>query len=125
MNSECSMPEMYSAVERKARKRHSCVECSAWIEPGETYLLCSGKWDGDFMSHKQHLDCAKACMVIRDSETMYGGGDCIPFGGLMDHAWEMRLDHRDEAINGNEDAKQLRSLLAKIKWRERTGKFGK
>ena len=64
--SECLIPSFYSHSEPKARKRHRCVECSAWIEPGEVHFAYTGKWGGDISSGRQHLVCMEACMLIRD-----------------------------------------------------------
>lgn len=102
-------PEMYSTVERTCRKPRECCECNAPIAKGERYLLCTGKWDGKFGSHAQHLLCAEACMYIRDK---YQDGECIAFGEL--HTWCI-----ENGIRHDTKGSPLRQMLAKIKRRER------
>lgn len=104
--------EFYSHSEVKARKRHPCVECLAPIEPGEVHFRYTGKWDGVISSGRQHLLCMEACMHIRDK---LNGGECICFGALKDwmHEYRLDLDRHNEAV------KQIRSMLARILWRER------
>ncbi len=111
-------PQFYAWSEPIARKPHGCCECGAPIEKGERYFRAVGKLDGDFFKATQHLLCAEACMVIRDSK-LFWGGECIAFGSLMDHVFEFRLDIRGDAKAGKGDAIKLRSLLARIKRRER------
>ncbi len=125
MNDSCEMAEFSTHSEPVARKKHQCCECRAPIEKGEKHFLLTGKWDFGMDSFRQHFACMEACMLIRDNDSIYGGGECIPFGGLKDHVWEFRLDIKDAAQRGNEAAKRLRHLLAVIKWRERgSGKKG-
>lgn len=124
MSQTCDLeePEFYNWSEPKARKLHRCSECRSPIDKGETYFVASGKFDGYFFTERQHLLCCEACMVIRDSK-LFWGGECIAFGSLMDHAFEFRHDIRADAKEGKEDAIKLRSLLAKIKWRQRKAKM--
>ena len=76
---ECELPSFYTTSEPVARKSHRCCECSSPILPGEKYLLCSGRWYNQISRYRQHLICAEACMVIRDS---FNDHECIPFGGI-------------------------------------------
>lgn len=50
--------EFYNVTTPKARKRHVCEACGRVIEVGETYQRETGKWEGDFFSRAQCLDCA-------------------------------------------------------------------
>lgn len=110
-------PTFYVTNEQKARKEHPCCECRAPIRKGEVYLECRGKWDGSISTHRQHLLCAEACMLIRDKFEF----ECIPFGMLKEwvHEWkqEMPAQHRQRP-----EVIALRSLMAKIFWREYKGK---
>lgn len=48
---------------RTARKKHTCVECSETIKPGEKYEYSSDLVDGKWSHHKTCMLCAR----IRDS----------------------------------------------------------
>jgi hypothetical protein len=115
MSSYCTVPEFYTWSEPVARKQHVCVECSAPIMPGEKHFAYRGKWDG-LETGRQHLLCCEACMVIRDE---LNGGECICFGGLKEQFREF-LEQCDD--KRKEPWKRLRSLMARILWRERQAK---
>lgn len=102
-------PEMYSAVDRVARKEHKCCECNAPIRKGEKYVECSGRWDGKFDVFRQHDLCCRACMFIRDLE-----GECLPFGEMME--WYHECYRADK----KRMPKELRTMFAGILRRERT-----
>jgi hypothetical protein len=107
-------PSVYRWEEPVARKRHVCVECDAPIVRGEKHFKCFGVWEGDAQTHRQHLLCMEACMMIRDE---FEDGECIGFGELMEWFGEMRREYdRDD-----ERWQRLRSLMARIFWRERGG----
>ena len=53
----CELPSCSTNSTPRAQKRHRCCECRGWIEPGETYALCSGIWDGEPDRFKTCLDC--------------------------------------------------------------------
>ena len=110
--SDCTVPEFYNTAETKAKKVHKCYECSAPINIGETYLSCTGKWDGEVNTFKQHLLCADACEFIRDN---FNGGDCIGFGDLFEHAHEFSKQYDKKSP----DAKAFRKLYAQILVRKR------
>lgn len=107
----CEIAEFYTYTEPVARKQHKCCECSAPIEKGEKHFRAFGKWTFGTDAYRQHFLCMEACMLIRDK---FNGGDCIAFGRLMETFSELR-----EYGKGKEVYRQLRSLMAKIKWRER------
>lgn len=111
--SECSIPDFYTHSEPVARKRYRCVECSAPILKGEQHFKCTGKWDGDLSTHRQHLLCMEACMLIRDEIEH----ECIGFGELRDWVGEYHFDLK--AYKTKPSVKKLRSLLARIRLRER------
>lgn len=105
MFTECDVPEFCNVVDRKARKQHKCCECRAPIRIGETYVNCTGKWDGKVDTFRQHMHCADACRYIRDHD-MNDDGGCIPFGGLFD--WYGEVYYRREL------PKEFRDLMAKV-----------
>lgn len=109
---ECELPEFYQWAEPVARKQHRCCECKAPIEKGEKHFYCTGKWDDQIQSFRQHLLCAQACMFIRDK---LNGGDCICFGGL----WEWVDEAKWQCDRSHPVWQELRRMLAAIKWRER------
>ncbi len=115
----CSLPEFYSHSEPIAKKVHRCCECTAPIDIGEQHFHCCGKWDGDFLTHRQHLACMEACMLIRDA---FGDGECVGFGSLMEEWGEMKGEESYFVRNDElaaENWQKLRNLIAKIKRRER------
>ena len=108
---ECELPSFYITSELVARKSHRCCECSSLILPGEKYLLCSGRWDNQISRYRQHLICAEACMLIRDS---FNDHECIPFGGLMEFWDEMRPLPRGPRWAADDSTRKLRGLMAQI-----------
>ncbi len=73
-------PEFSSTVERKARKRHVCLECRGFIEPGQKYTRNSGKFDGDIYDDK----ICNPCMEIREA-FQDPSGDPTEWGMLWDY----------------------------------------
>jgi len=112
---DCDLPEFYSHSEPVAAKEHRCCECAAPILKGEKHFFCTGKWFGEVQSYRQHLDCCEACMLIRDK---FNGDECIGFGALKEEFEELRSDNWYPE-RYHEPWKKLRSLMAKILWRER------
>lgn len=107
----CEFPEFFSAQWPVAKKKHKCCECDQPIHPGEKYGRFTGKWDGDLGSFKQHLDCEKACVFIRDK---FQQGECIPFGTLFEF-----YDEDDQLSKKYEDSLEFRKIMARILWRKR------
>ncbi len=121
MSSYCDiLPEFYTWTEPVARKSHVCCECDAPILHHEKYFHARGKWEDEVRSYRQHLACCEACMVIRDD---FNGGECINFGSLKEDFDEMRNDNWYPERDRYKPAwKRLRSLMAKILWRERAAR---
>lgn len=108
MSYSCDLgPEFYRTETPVARKEYECVECYAPILPGERYVKCVGVWEGELSTHRQHLLCCEACEWVRDQD-----GECLPFGYLFNY-WE------DDANQGHPNFKELRPILARIKFRHR------
>ncbi len=114
MSDHCEIAEFYHWTEPVARKPHKCCECSAPILKGEKHFYCYGKWSYGTEAFRQHQLCMDACILIRDK---MNGGDCIGFGCLMEEFEELRGYGK-----GHEDHRKLRSMMAKIKWREHRSK---
>lgn len=112
---DCELPQYYTCAEPVARKEHRCEECSVPIEKGERYLNVNGCWDGTPARFKQHLLCAEACMLIRDSGM--NDDECISFGGLYGFWEDMR--HEVWSMRFREARRRLWRLMLKIKRRER------
>ena len=75
-------PEFYNEKIVKANKEHICGECKKKIKKGEKYEIIAGKWEGDFLTHKQCLMCSQ----IRDDFKI-----CSCFGDLwqdLKDCWE-------------------------------------
>lgn len=113
---ECDLPQFFNVKEPIARKQYHCCECRAKIEPGEKYVYCIGKWDGDLSTYRQHLLCANACRHIRDESD----GECIAFGGLKEHMGEMYW--HNGAIKRRPNHAILRKMYVDILRRERREK---
>lgn len=76
---DCVIPEFMSDKRDFAvRKDHKCIECGDIIKKGERAYRYAAKWDGDFSSGYQHMDCCITCEYIRDELDE----ECIPFGYL-------------------------------------------
>lgn len=73
---DCYPPEFFNVVYRVAKKPHRCGECLRKIQPGERYQVASGKWDGNFDSHKTCADCIE--FIEKDKI------DCYCFGQLRE-----------------------------------------
>lgn len=114
----CELPIFYDHAEPVARKRHRCEECSAPILKGEKHFKGCGKWDFGAATYRQHLLCMEACMMIRDR---FNDGECVGFGCLKEEFSELPTWHKERSRRDHVLLK-LRSLMAKILWRERTAK---
>lgn len=74
-------PELFTRIERKARKIHKCYECRKEIKPGDEYSCHKGLWDGQWDEFK----ICEACQDLSDS--MQEAGFCTGYGNLLsDHA---------------------------------------
>ena len=109
---ECELPRFYDWSEPVAKKKHRCCECNAPIVKGEKHFRATGKWQWGVETHRQHLVCLEACMLIRDE---LNGGECIGFGCLKEEFGEIR----QEIDRDKEPMKKLRQLMAVILVRER------
>lgn len=117
--SYCELPEFYAETFPRARKEYPCCECEAPIERGEEHLHWRGKWDGEMGGGRQHMLCREVCMLLNSDLD-----ECFAFGDLWEE-WNqhrcseknwLRYDHKPETLA---EAAKVRSLIARIKWRER------
>jgi len=110
-------PDFYSWAEPVASKEHKCCECLAPILKGETYFRAVGKWEGVVSTHRQHLLCMEACMLVRDKLNDF---ECIPFGTLQ----EWYGTYRHDFFNGRhpDEFLELVRMIVKIRRRTREAK---
>ena len=74
---------VYSEWTRKARKPHKCCECRGAIQPGETYHVFSGCWDGEWSDFKTCPDCNKLRSEI-GTDCGWHDGEGLLFGQLYE-----------------------------------------
>lgn len=94
-------PSFYQEDEVKARKTHPCYECPFDINPGETYVVCKGVWDGEFSSYKLHQACRETALA-QDRECP------APFGDLLEYL-----------LNGLDKPHKARGIWAQHLWKNR------
>lgn len=70
-----TLPSAYTELHPKARKQHWCCECTGAIQPGETYELYKGIWDGRAANYKTCQDCVELRTELQgdDGEFLFGG----------------------------------------------------
>lgn len=68
-------PDFIRYTRPTARLMHTCGECFLPIMPGETYVLASGKWDGDVGTHKSHELCELLRRLLRDDDGCFMLGE--------------------------------------------------
>lgn len=70
-----TLPSVYTQLRPKARKQHKCCECAGIIQPGETYELYKGIWDGKADQYKTCADCVELRTELQgeDKEFLFGG----------------------------------------------------
>ena len=78
---------------RKARRRHTCVECGGVIDPGTLYWDIRGCWDGEWDHYRQCVPCNTAMIDgIQEHTGLEEEGPS--FGGVWDW-WKGECDSRD------------------------------
>lgn len=60
-----------------AAKQHRCEQCAKPIEQGELHCYAAGKFDGDFFSYREHVECRMAWKEY--SEDTLRWDDTAPF----------------------------------------------
>lgn len=67
--------EFFSRKELSGRKDHTCEHCRKLIHQGESHFYCAGKFDGCFVSYREHTDCEKAWLALNE-ELRDRGREC-------------------------------------------------
>ena len=76
------MTDCYCETHRTARKRHTCCECMATIDPGERYVVCSGVSDGSGWAYRL---CAFCCALAEQARSESEEPEWGPtFSGLQE-----------------------------------------
>lgn len=75
---DCS--DIWTEVERRARKIHRCSECHRDIVKGEQYTYVSSLYDGSWSHYHVCLGC------YRLAHNIYCNG--VTFGRLAEDVWE-------------------------------------
>ena len=89
-----SYADFYNSAINRARKPHRCEECGLQIEPGEQYLYCRGKCDGDMYSTYTCLRCCYdiARIVAHEyDDGCVGSSAWPPLGDVGDYFCENDL----------------------------------
>jgi hypothetical protein len=76
----------------KARKPHTCYECSRPINPGEIYHRFVGKWEGEL----QRFDTCYLCHEIR---AVFSCGEGWIWGQLWEDMQELAFPHLTTATD--------------------------
>lgn len=92
MSYDCSCnydpPDFYTTKFRKARKEHTCYECSGRISAGETYEYTSGSWERRPDSFKTCERCHDLRQWVTNNLPCY----CWAHGSMLDDAAEAVQD---------------------------------
>lgn len=56
------------------RKDHRCEHCNGQIVKGESHFYCAGKFEGNLVDYREHVDCQKAWIALNEK--------------LRDNKWE-------------------------------------
>ena len=112
MSDYCDIaPEFYSEEKVKARKAHRCDECHRAIPIGTIYVKIAGKWDGEFQTYEQHVECRDFAAKVNID---YIGECLIPFGGV-DDALKTPEDYFEVEYEIERDLPSLREEWSRIK----------
>ena len=80
---DCNQPAVYRSNIQRARKAHTCYECSSQIAPGESHQYVFGVWDGDPGSFRTCSFCLELRSWVTDV------ADCQPcHGEILEGAGE-------------------------------------
>lgn len=58
--------EFFSRNTVVGRKAHRCEHCTRGIAQGEAHFYCAGKFDGEFVTYREHADCNKAWVALNE-----------------------------------------------------------
>lgn len=74
--------EFWNETTPVARVQHKCDACGQTIEAGQPYSRMAGKFDGDFFTVKQHVECRAAEIAIAREKGLFGGEDWVHLNDL-------------------------------------------
>ena len=94
----------------KARKFHTCVECSVMIKPGDQYEYSFGVWDG--IASSQHIcaRCTQLKQYVQDHVPCFGW----IYGELHNCALECLAEYEKELPGLTFGAKRLLVNIRKV-----------
>jgi len=83
------MLEFFSEATVKGRKLHRCDACHTPIVKGEFHVSMSGKFDGDFFTTRNHLDCRQVECELANIHGLSGGEEWLHLHDLEqdDRKW--------------------------------------
>ena len=80
---DCDQPAVYRPNIQRARKPHTCYECSGLIAPGDSYEYVFGVWGGNPGSFRTCSHCLELRAWVTEA------ADCRPcHGELVENAIE-------------------------------------
>ena len=92
------MPDFWTHQTVKARKHHRCEACPCKIEPGETYLRVSGKWEGSMYSTAYHPECHEWQREANDQLGFYDSDEAQWLSDLVAEFGEVVLEGAPEIV---------------------------
>lgn len=66
IDDDWSSAEFYRQSTHTARQPHRCGECYRVIQPGERYLVATGRQNGEFWTAKQCAHCMRAAELLTE-----------------------------------------------------------
>jgi hypothetical protein len=103
-------PEFFHVATVTARKPHKCDECGGALQPGQRYERSSGKWEGDWSTHRSCLQCGEITAEFGED---YAFGQFWP---EMESAWAHGA-HLQACLN------RLKTVPAKERMRQQWMKW--
>lgn len=113
------LPEVSRSGVVRARKNWECMDCRVMIPKGTEYYSTSGKWSGEWSTHRICL----TCNVLRNSLGAWGE-DGAPFGALQEFVAEtVDLDADEEAHRWDIRWDAIREWATFVSGRKRVAKY--
>lgn len=87
--------EFFSERTVKGRKAHRCDACGQMIAQGEPGRYMAGKWEGDFWTSRNHLECRAAEIALNNLHGLSGGDEWLFLNDLdeVDDMDWLRANH--------------------------------
>lgn len=117
--------EVLSYTTPRARKEHTCEECSRTIEWGEQYHRWACLEEGDFITYKM---CAHCRSVVTVGADLTGCPEQWFWGRIMDHqeddgGFVGDIIHHDNLPAGTVVRMLRYVVLSRRGWRDRAGQL--